>query len=102
MPQKAKITKKRSRKIWKIDELRVSASKDKDVTWDWNGLEFVVWFPPDWCPLDGVNQSGRTRSFTAPLKPKLNVGEVYPYSIFCYDEKEMAEGGSGPEMIIDP
>jgi hypothetical protein len=108
MPKTPKITKKRDRKIWKVDELHVSASSDggKDITWDWNGKSFAIWFPLKHSPLvdkngKDTNGSEETYSFTATLKKGLEIGDVYPYSIFCYDEKEMAEGGSGPEMIID-
>lgn len=97
-----KIEKKGSfGKKWKVDSIKVKATDDNEVTWTCNDSDFMIWFPPDWNPLVGTNQSGKTRLFTAQVRQDVSPGQVYQYSIFCYADNEMAEGNSPPTMIIE-
>lgn len=87
-------------KKWKVNSIKVKATDDNEVTWTCDDSDFMIWFPPDWNPLIGANQSGKTRSFTAQVRQDVLAGQTYQYSIFCYADNEMAEGSSPPTMII--
>jgi hypothetical protein len=87
-------------KKWKIEPIIVKAADENEVVWSSSETDFVVWFPPEWNPLVGPNQSGKTREFHATVKDAVKLG-TYQYSIFCYRENEMADCASSPEMIIE-
>jgi hypothetical protein len=88
-------------KKWRVDPITVKAADENEVVWSSTETDFVVWFPPDWSPLVGLNQSGKTREFRATVKDTVKPGTSYPYSIFCYHDYEMTESNSSPEMIIE-
>lgn len=62
--------------------------------------EFMIWFPPDRCPLVEDSPLNSTKGeVTARVRPDAEKGH-YEYSIHCYGNMRLAKGNSPPTMII--
>lgn len=87
---------------WKADKVQIELT-DNEVVWSSNkGTEFRVWFPPEWNPLVPGDEVSSGGTLIRTIRPDVRRGnkDRYQYSIFCFSGKEMAEGKSSPEMII--
>ncbi|MFQ5865532.1 MAG: hypothetical protein ACE5IW_09920 [bacterium] len=96
---KPKIEKKGVlKKRWKIK--RVKAIKDDEITWEANDGDITIWFPPGMDPLE-IHQKTISSGTSLTRKIPPNVTGTYEYSIFCHKDKQMVEGNSPPQIIID-
>lgn len=71
------------------------------VTWETDDhSDFIVWFPPDRCPLGGGNSFTSTGGIlTSNLREDADKGG-YEYTIHCRGNGRLARGGSPPTMIV--
>lgn len=79
------------------------AKRDEDIEWSSdNQTEFRIWFPDNRNPLapgPSESQNGTLTRKVITGKDKVPDGR-YPYSVFCYIDNTMAEGGTSPEMEV--
>jgi hypothetical protein len=84
---------------------KITAVKNDVVTWTAPPqTDIAIWFPPGRDPLQvgtTILRSGESLTkFVQGVRKKLAKGHYY-YSVFCFSDGTMAEGGSSPEMIVE-
>jgi hypothetical protein len=86
-----------------IDKKRLR--KGLEITWLADDTDFELWFPKDRHPFAGfiflrtLPVSSCDRKIVRKLRTRLEPGTYY-YSIFCNENRTMAEGNSSPKMIV--
>lgn len=84
-------------KKWRIR--RIYARPGDQITLT-SRSSFDVWFPPLRNPVDIVaNEGSPSNQITLNVKADAMPGR-YEFSLFCYDDNQMAIGKSSPSMII--
>jgi len=88
------------KKVWVIDKIK--AKRGDEISWTApDDSDITIWFPPTRDPLKvGTITLRCAESLTKIVDKSVKKG-TYHYSVYCHEDGTMAEGGTGPEMIIE-
>jgi plastocyanin len=88
------------KKVWVIDKIK--AKRGDEISWTApDDSDITIWFPPKGDPLKiGTIALDSGESLIKVVSKSVKKG-TYPYSVYCHEDNSMAEGGTGPEMIIE-
>lgn len=99
MPHHKRKAHKNSGDTWIVEKIKDAKTADQ-VTWIApDDSKITIWFPPGRDPLNvGTKTLDPGDTLSKPVPP--DAKGTYPYSVYIFKDNVMAEGGSGPEIII--